>query len=66
MVMNSALDAQINDLKTHAKTQLEQHLACILEPTEQTRNPYNPVDHAIKNIKLKIMDMVQNAIQVID
>jgi hypothetical protein len=42
--MNSIMETHLADIKTYAKTKLEQHLASILEPSQRARNPYNPVD----------------------
>jgi hypothetical protein len=61
-----AMETQLTEIKTYAKTQMEQHLAGVLEPTARSRNPYNPVDRALKTIQSEITDMVHHAIKEID
>jgi hypothetical protein len=66
ITMTNVMNDQINDFKQDTKKQLEQQLLKILEPSEHTRNPYNPVDRALKHIKTKIQLMVEDAINDID
>jgi hypothetical protein len=61
-----AMETQLLVIQTSAKNMMERYLAGILEPTERTRNPYNPVDQALKNIQNKIKMMISTAIQEID
>jgi hypothetical protein len=64
--LETTMNTQLEEIKTHAQNQLEQHLARVLQPTEQMRNPYNPVDWALQHIQGEIKDMVTNAIAKID
>jgi hypothetical protein len=65
-IMSAALDAQLEGLKADARTQMEQHLARILEPTARKNNPCNPIDRALKLINNEIEDMVKHATNKID
>jgi hypothetical protein len=53
-----AMDLQLTEIKADAKNTMEKYLAGILEPAERSRNPYNPVDRALKNINTEIKEMV--------
>jgi hypothetical protein len=64
--MTTALESQIEDFKTQARSQLEQHLARGLEPSARSANPYNPIDRALKKIKMEITKMVTTAFTKID
>jgi hypothetical protein len=65
--MHDALDHHMADIKKDIKRKLEQQLTQILEPSlERTRNPYNPVDRAMKSIRDQIQTMVKEAIHEID
>jgi hypothetical protein len=64
--MSSALDVQLESTKAYARTQLENHIGHLLEPTARLQNPYNPIDRALKSIKTEIKDMVKQAIATID
>jgi hypothetical protein len=64
--LTAVMNTQLDEIKSQAKRTLEQHIAQILDPSKRPRNPYNPVDRALKNIHNKIKDMVDTAITNID
>jgi hypothetical protein len=63
---DQTIQARIETTKVYARTQLENHIGRLLEPTARLQNPYNPIDRALKSITTEIEDTVKQAIATID